>query len=83
MSASELNEDQRWEIARRLDKIPTACWADLCIWAVFAPAPEEGDEPEDFVPNTAAGARCAMDASRDGGCYCGKFRTGLAVSDGR
>jgi hypothetical protein len=83
MTGHHLNGDQRWRIAERLDKVPSACWADLCNWAVFYPEPEEDEDPDDYTPDTNGGARCAMDAVRDGICYCGKFRTGLEVSDGR
>jgi hypothetical protein len=82
MPARELNEHQRWEIAERLDKIPAACWADLCNWAVFAAEVDEDDDPDDYVPSTTGGVGCAMDAIRNGTCYCGKFRTGLEVCRG-
>lgn len=79
----DLSEDQRWKIADRLDAIPSACWADLCNWAVFAAEIDEDEDPENYMPDTTSGARCAMDAARDGVCYCGKFRSGLEVTDGR
>lgn len=88
MSARDLNEDQRWQVADRLDEIPSACWADLVSWALKGTAEVEvgctGEVVDSPIPDTTSGAWCAMNATHEGGCcYCGKFRTGLEVTDGR
>ncbi|MFB8031332.1 hypothetical protein [Streptomyces sp. NPDC055990] len=79
-------QERRWEIAERLDEVPTACWSDLCNWAAFGLTVEEdedGDPTPNFWPDTSGGAACAMSAAAIGSCYCGKFRRGREVTDGR
>ena len=76
---ASLTEDQRWGLADSLDKVPAACWADLCNWAIFAAEIDEDEDPADYLPDTSGGAGCVREAIKDGSCYCGKFRTGLEV----
>lgn len=84
----DLSEEQRWEITNHLGEIPTACWADLVDWALKGHVEEEDDFGEitkDPNPDVSGGAYCALsdDLMRVGSCYCGKFRSGLEVTDGR
>lgn len=80
--------DRRRAIAHHLYKIPTACPADVHEWAETGYSLEWGGDLEDVRvphPNTSSGVFCAMEAvtHKHGCCWCGKFRAGLEVSDGR
>ena len=85
----ELDETQRWEVAYEVDKVPTACWADLVDWALKGYSEIEVEETGDMVPvavpEISSGGWCAMNASSEGGfCYCGKFGPGgRELTDGR
>jgi hypothetical protein len=51
----------RWWIARRLDKRPGTCWADLVCWTLWH---------ETFMPPRGV---CRDNIQEnDGWCYCGK-----------
>ncbi|MBF6358138.1 hypothetical protein IU449_26945 [Nocardia higoensis] len=85
---TELDKGQRWEIAEQLDEIPTACWSDLVDWVFDGYSKTETDDGEivhNPVPDVTGGAWCATapDLMRSGCCYCGKFRAGVEVTDGR
>lgn len=76
----DLTEQQRWEVAYEVDKVPTACWADLVDWALKGHSDVEIEDTGEMVaqpvPEISGGGWCAMNASSEGGtCYCGKFRT--------
>lgn len=87
MASSELTKKQRWAVADRVNEVPTSCWADLVDWVLRGWSEveigETGDVTRSPDPIVNGGGSCAMQAPRDGGCYCGKFRTGLEVTDGR
>ncbi|WP_454199517.1 hypothetical protein [Nocardia sp. Marseille-Q1738] len=80
--------DRRRAIAAHLNKIPTSCPADTHEWAETGRMAIEDDygtitfSPQ---PDTSSGVYCALAAAvhKHGCCWCGKFRTGLEVSDGR
>jgi hypothetical protein len=79
-----VTRDSRRAIAAQLNKIPTACPADLFEWAetgLQVVSDEYGEITSSPDPDTSSGAWCALAAPYEGGCcYCGKFRTGLEVS---
>lgn len=85
--SSELTKKQRWTVADRVNEVPTSCWADLVDWALRGWSEVEIEETGDVTrspdPIVNGGGWCALQAPRDGGCWCGKFRTGLEVTDGR
>ncbi|WP_330253049.1 hypothetical protein OG874_00090 [Nocardia sp. NBC_00565] len=81
--------EDRQQIAVLLNKIPTACPADMHEWVLTGHQLIE-DDRGDIVfspdPDTASGAFCALAAAvhEPGRCYCGKFRTaGRELTDGR
>lgn len=79
---------QRLDLAVELERIPTACWSDLCGWAergYVVRETEFGELEREFTPNVATGAQCALEAAvhPHRSCYCGKFRAGMEVSDAR
>lgn len=80
--------ERRHALAAHLARIPASCPIDLHGWAEEGYSVEIDDDYEDVTvphPNTSSGAQCAMNAAvhKHGCCYCGKFRTGLEVTDGR
>lgn len=81
-------EERRWQIAHAMNELPASCWADLATWAAFGFTLAEndfGDMEPNYFPSSSGGGTCALEATAHphGCCYCGKFRAGLEVTDGR
>ncbi|WP_306365496.1 hypothetical protein [Nocardia sp. CC227C] len=80
--------EQREALAQTLSKIPTVCPAVMHGWVTQGFRDDVTADGEDFrnpVPDTSSGAVCAVEAAehKHGCCWCGKFRAGLEVTDGR
>ncbi|WP_029931045.1 hypothetical protein [Nocardia otitidiscaviarum] len=80
--------EQREALADTLTRVPTSCPAAVQTWVERGFHDDVSAEGEDFrnpVPDTSSGAACALEAAghKHGCCWCGKFRTGLEVTDGR
>jgi hypothetical protein len=87
MTTPELSQRQRRTVAAQLDAIPSSCPAELHDWinkGFVTTEDEFGALVRDPVPDTSAGAACAMGAAvhKHGCCWCGKHLAGRELTDG-
>jgi hypothetical protein len=66
-----VRENLRWKIANQMNRLPGQCWIDLVMWAQHG---REDGQP--VLPTRPIGWACRSDMARNGGCFCGKIRTG-------